>query len=81
MHNQLSAALKERLKDDLDIKYIAVICLNVVCVHVCGKELMDKRMYFYAIVLTCMHVACVGGRVIKSGRSSREGISTVNCEL
>ena len=30
-------------------------------VCVCGKELMDKRMYFYAIVLTCMHVACVGG--------------------
>ena len=44
------------------------------CVRVCGKELMDKRMYFYAIVLTCMHVACVGGRVIKSGRSVREGI-------
>ena len=63
--------------------HIAVICLCVcvcmcVCmcvrVRVCGKELMDKRMYFYAIVLTCMHVACVGGRVIKSGRSVREGI-------
>ena len=32
-------------------------------VRVCGKELMDKHMYFYAIVLTCMHVACVGGGV------------------
>ena len=56
--------------------HIAVICVYVrvcvcscVCVRVCGKELMDKRMYFYAIVLTCMHVACVGGRVIKSVRS------------
>ena len=50
------------------------VCVHVVCVCVCGKELMDKRMYFYAIVLTCMHVACVGRRVIMSGRSGREGI-------
>ena len=49
------------------------VCMCV-RVRVCGKELMDKRMYLYAIVLTCMHVACVGGRVIKSGRSVREGI-------
>ena len=49
------------------------VCVHV-CACVCGKELMDKRMYLYAIVLTCMHVACVGGRVMKSGRSVREGI-------
>ena len=47
--------------------HIAVICVYVcvymrvcMCVRVCGKELMDKRMYFYAIVLTCMHVAMQG---------------------
>ena len=34
----------------------ACVCMCV-RVRVCGKELMDKCMYFYAIVLTCMHVA------------------------
>ena len=58
---------------DLSVCVCACVCACV-CVCVCGKELMDKRMYFYVIVLTCMHVACVGGRVIKSGRSGREGI-------
>ena len=53
---------------DLSVCVCMCVCMCV-RVRVCGKELMDKRMYFYAIVLTCRHVTCVGGRVIKSGRS------------